>query len=63
MTLGPATINGNVLMPTSDKAKEDDGEERIFQKVEQGVAKNKGQGSYPHGRKPGSKQGTYASPE
>lgn len=63
MTLGPATINGNVLMPTSDKVKEDDGEERIFQKVEQGVAKNKGQDSYPQGRKPGSKQGTYASPE
>lgn len=49
-------------MLTPDKAK-DDGEERLFQKVEPGVAKNKGQGSYPHGRKPESKQGTYASPK
>lgn len=49
-------------MLISDKAK-DVGEERLFQKVEPGVAKNKGQGNYPHGRKPGSKQGTYASPK
>ena len=49
-------------MLTPDKAK-DDGEETLFQKVEPGVAKNKGQGSYPHGRKPESKQGTYASPK
>lgn len=50
-----------MLMPTLDKAKEDDGEQRIFPKVESGITKNKGQGSYSQARKSGSKQGTYAS--
>lgn len=49
-------------MPMSDKVKEDDREERLFQKVEPGVTKNNGQDSYSQGRKSGPKRGTYASP-
>lgn len=48
-------------MPMSDKAKEEGGEKRLFQKVEPGVMKTQAQGGYSQSRKSGPKQGAYAS--
>lgn len=44
-------------MPTLDKAKEDDGEQRIFPKVESGITKNKGQGTTPRQGNQGQSKG------